>query len=320
MGRYILRRLAISVPVLLCISIAVYLLINLAPGDPVTAFIDPEQAQALGPGWVETRRAELGLDKPLPIRYGIWLSEVVRGNLGYSFVDRQPVSGKLLERFWPTFTLMAAAQLIALTVAVPLGILSAVRQYSKIDYSVTVLAFTAVSIPNFFLALGGIYIFGVKLGWVPTAGMASLGGTGGVLDALHHLILPASVLGLSLAAPLIRYVRSSMLETLRQDYVHVARAKGISDRLVIFRHALRNALIPVVTVVALNLPALIGGTVIVEAIFSWPGMGTLVLRSVLQYDFPVILATNLVIATAILLSNLLADVLYAVLDPRIRYS
>jgi peptide/nickel transport system permease protein len=320
MGRFILRRLAISVPVLLLITIAVYLLINLAPGDPVMAMIDPDVASAMGPEWVEMQRRQLGLDQPLPVRYGIWLSEIVRGNFGYSYLDRQPVSAKVLERLGPTFTLMFAAQFIALAIAIPLGILSAVRQYSRTDYAVTILAFLAVSVPNFFLALGGIYIFGVQLGWVPTAGIGTMGGVSSLVDTLHHLILPASVLGLSLAAPLIRYIRSSMLETLHQDYVQVARAKGVREGVVVLRHALRNALIPVVTVVALNLPALIGGTIIIEAIFAWPGMGTLVLRSVRALDYPVIMATNMVIAITILLSNLLADVIYGLLDPRIRYS
>jgi peptide/nickel transport system permease protein len=320
LGRYILRRMVINVPVLLLITIAVYLLVNLAPGDPVQAMIDPQAAHALGPDWVENQRRQLGLDQPLPIRYGIWLSEIVRGNFGFSYIDRQPVAGKVLERIVPTLTLMAAAQFIAIAVAVPLGILSAVRQYSRADYFVTVLAFVAVSIPNFFLALGSIYIFAVKLSLFPTAGMGTMGREGGILDSLHHLVLPASVLGLSLAAPLIRYIRSSMLETLSQDYVQVARAKGVRESIVVVRHALRNALIPVVTVVALSLPALVGGTIIVEAVFAWPGMGTLVLRSVRQLDYPVIMATNLLIAVMILLSNLFADILYAVLDPRIRYS
>jgi peptide/nickel transport system permease protein len=320
MGRFILRRLAISVPVLLLITMAVYLLINVAPGDPVMAMIDPDVASAMGPEWVEMQRRQLGLDQPLPVRYGIWLTEILQGNFGYSYLDRQPVSAKVLERFGPTFTLMFSAQFVALAIAIPLGILSAVRQYSRTDYAVTVLAFLAVSVPNFFLALGGIYIFGVQLGWVPTAGIGTMGDVRSILDTLHHLILPASVLGLSLAAPLIRYIRSSMLETLHQDYVQVARAKGVREGVVVLRHALRNALIPVVTVVALNLPALIGGTIIIEAIFAWPGMGTLVLRSVRALDYPVIMATNMVIAVTILLSNLLADVIYGLLDPRIRYS
>ncbi|HUG15397.1 MAG TPA: ABC transporter permease [Thermomicrobiales bacterium] len=320
MGRYILRRLVVSVPVLAAITLAVYIMMNLAPGDPVMAMIDPETASALGPDWVETQREQLGLNQPMPVRYVLWLGQVARGNFGFSYNDRQPVSAKVSERFWPTLKLMGTAQAIALTIAVPLGILSAVRQYSRTDYVLTVLAFLAVSIPNFFLALGLIYIFAVTLGWTPTAGMGTIGGTGSFFNSLHHLILPASVLGLSAAAPLIRYVRSSMLETLSQDYVQVARAKGLHPTAVVIRHALRNALIPVVTIVALSLPSLIGGTVIVEAIFAWPGMGTLVITSLHAVDYPVIMAALLVIGIAIVISNLIADLLYALLDPRIRYS
>jgi peptide/nickel transport system permease protein len=320
MGRYILRRLVISLPVLLLITVALFLMVELAPGDPISAMIDPDQAAVMGPDWVEAQRRQLGLDQPLPVRYGVWLRETVQGNLGFSYLDRQPVSKKMGERLWPTLTLMTAAQIIALAIAVPLGVLSAVRQYTKIDFTVTVIAFLAVSIPNFFLALGGIYVLAVKLDVVPTAGMGTMGSPAAFLDALHHLLLPASVLGFSLAAPLIRYIRSSMLEVLYQDYVQVARAKGLAERAVILRHALRNSLIPVVTVIALNLPNLVGGTVVIEVIFAWPGMGTLVLNAVRALDYPVIMATNLIIAVAILLANLLADVTYAMLDPRIRYS
>lgn len=320
MGRYILRRLATSLPVLLAITVAVFIMVNLAPGDPVMAMIDPESANVLGPDWVETQRRQLGLDQPLPVRYVLWLSQIMQGNLGFSYSDRQPVSEKVLERVAPTLRLMVVAQLLALSIAIPMGVLSAVRQYSKLDYGMTVSAFLAVSIPNFFLALGFIYIFGVKLGWTPTAGMGTIGGDGSLLNALHHLILPAAVLGLSAAAPLIRYVRSGLLETLGQDYVQVARAKGLKESRVVVRHALRNSLIPVVTVTALSVPNLIGGTIIVEAIFAWPGMGTLAIKSLHAYDYPVIMAINLIIGVAIVLSNLLADTVYAILDPRIRYS
>lgn len=321
MGRFILRRLAISVPVLIAITLAIFLMVNLTPGDPVMAMIDPEMATELGPDWVEEQRRQLGLDQPLPVRYGLWLGEIVQGNLGFSYINRRPVAAVIAERFVPTLTLMVTAQVVALVLAVPLGVLSAVRQYSTVDYAMTMFAFLAVSVPNFFLALGAIYIFAVLLGWTPTSGMGTIGGEdGGILDAVHHLVLPSLVLGLSAAAPLIRYVRSGMLETLGQDYVQVARAKGLRESKVLVRHALRNSLIPVVTVTALSLPNLIGGTVIVESIFAWPGMGTLIINSLHQYDYPVLMAANLVIGVAIVISNLAADLIYALLDPRIRYS
>ena len=320
MGRYILRRLVISIPVLIGITMAVYIIVNLAPGDPVTAMIDPEAVINLGPEWVEDQKRKLGLDQPLPIRYGLWLSEVAQGNLGFSFNDRRSVSGKIGERIWPTLKLMIAAESIALAIGLPIGIMSALRQYSKGDYLATIFGFTAISIPSFFLALGSIYVFAVVLGWLPTAGMRTLGTDPSLLDSFKHLILPASVLGLAQAAPLIRYSRSSMLEVLRQDYVHVARAKGLRESAIISRHAMRNALIPLVTIIALDLPRLFGGTIIVEQVFAWPGMGTLAIAAVRGYDYPVIMAINLIGAIMILCSNLMADVLYAVIDPRIKYT
>jgi peptide/nickel transport system permease protein len=320
MQRYLLRRLAISVIVLVGITVFTYLFVNLAPGDPVTAMIDPEQMATLGPGWVAEQRKSLGLDAPLPVRYVLWLKATAQGNLGFSYSDRQPVTAKILARIWPTVKLMLTAELLSLALAIPIGIVSALKQYSVLDYLTTIFGFFALSIPSFFLALGGIYIFGVRFGWLPTAGMTTVGQSGSLWDSLHHLILPASVLGLSHVASLIRYTRSSMLETLRQDYVVVARAKGLRERTVIWRHALRNALIPLVTVIALDLPRLFGGTVIIEQIFAWPGMGTLAITAVIGRDYPVIMAINLISALLIVLSNLLADIVYAGLDPRIKYA
>jgi peptide/nickel transport system permease protein len=320
MGTYLLRRLAISVPVLLGITLVVYVVISLAPGDPVDALVNPEAAASLGPEWREQQRAALGLNQPIMVRYGIWLKEVVTGNLGYSFIDRQSIAQKIGERLWPTLRLMLAAQLIAVVIAIPVGVLSAVRQYSVIDYAATILGFTAVSIPSFFLSLAAIYVLALKVPILPSAGMATVGQDPTISDAVWHLIMPALVLGLAEAAPLIRYTRSSMLEVIRQDYVRTARSKGLREQTVIYQHALRNAMIPLVTVIALNLPRLLGGTVIVEAIFAWPGMGTLAITAVRGRDYPVLMAINLISAATILLSNLLADMIYALIDPRIKYS
>lgn len=320
MGRYILRRLVISIPVLFGITLVTYLIVSLAPGDPVSAMIDPQQAAVLGPGWLDQQRAELGLDKPLPVRYGLWMKEVVKGNLGFSYSDRQPVGDKISERIWPTLKLMLTVQALALLIGIPIGVLSAIRQYSVLDYIVTIFGFATISIPAFFLALAAIYIFAIQLRWLPSSGMATIGQPPSFVDSIEHLILPAAVLGLGQAAPLIRYTRSSMLETVRQDYVRVARAKGLSERVVIRRHALRNALIPLVTVVALSLPQLLGGTVIIEQIFSWPGMGTLAIKAVRARDYPTIMAINLLGAVLVLISSLIADIIYAWVDPRISYS
>ena len=320
MGRYLLRRLLISVPVLFGITLVTFLIINLAPGDPVLALINPEQISALGPGWLEDQKKALGLDKPVPVRYVLWLKEVAQGNLGFSYSDRQPIADKIAERLWPTLKLMLTVQLLALAIALPIGVVSALKQYSAIDYLATIFGFTTISIPAFFLALAAIYVFAVKLRWLPAAGMATVGQPPSLLDSLEHLILPATVLGLGQAAPLIRYTRSSMLETIRQDYVRVARAKGLPEWTVVQAHALRNALIPLVTVVALSLPQLLGGTVIIEQVFAWPGMGTLAITAVRGRDYSTIMAINLIGAVAILVSNLVADVLYAWIDPRIKYS
>jgi peptide/nickel transport system permease protein len=320
MGKYLLRRLAISVPVLLGITLVVYVVISLAPGDPVDALVNPEQVASLGPEFLAQQREALGLNKPILVRYALWLNEVVHGNLGFSFMDRQSIAGKIGERLWPTLRLMLTAQLIAIIIAIPVGVISALKQYSLLDYGATVLGFAAISVPSFFLSLAGIYVFALKIPILPAAGMMTVEQESTLADALWHLILPALVLGLAEAAPLIRYTRSSMLEVIRQDYVRTAHAKGLRERTVIYEHALRNALIPLVTVIALGLPRLLGGTVIVEAIFAWPGMGTLAITAVRGRDYPVIMALNLITAVMILLSNLLADVIYAVIDPRIKYS
>jgi peptide/nickel transport system permease protein len=231
----------------------------------------------------------------------------------------RPIIEMFQDRLWPTFKLGLTALILAVLISVPVGVLSALRQYSMIDYMVTVLSFTAVSIPNFFLALGAIYIFALTLDILPTAGMATVGQPTSFFNSLQHLILPATVIGLSQAAPLIRYVRSSMLEVIRQDYVTVARAKGLRHYVVIYRHALRNALIPFVTILTLSLPNLLNGAIIVETVFAWPGLGRLLINAVHQRDYPVILALNLMFGVLIVVSNLVADILYAVIDPRIRY-
>src|SRR5215213_968675 len=195
MGRYLLRRLLISVPVLFGITLVTFVIINLAPGDPVLAMINPEQISALGPGWLEEQKKALGLDKPLPVRYGIWLKEIAQGNLGFSYSDRQPIVDKITERIWPTVKLMLTVQALALAIALPIGVISALKQYSLIDYIATIFGFLTISIPSFFLALAAIYVLAVKLKWLPTAGMATVGKPPSLIDSVEHLILPAVVLG-----------------------------------------------------------------------------------------------------------------------------
>ncbi|MCC6705120.1 MAG: ABC transporter permease [Thermomicrobiales bacterium] len=320
MGRYLLRRILISIPVLFGISIATYAFLNFAPGDPVTAMLNPQSMATLGPDWVDQRREALGLNDPVYVRYGKWLGQVAQGNLGYSYRDGQPVTHLIGERVWPTVKLMSMVVLLSIVIGIPLGVLAAIKQYSWIDYLSAVFGFGAVSVPSFFLALGLIYIFALKLQWLPVAGMNTVGQTPTFTDSLRHLVLPTIALGLAQAAPLIRYTRSSMLESIKQDYVQVARAKGLSERVVMLRHALRNVLIPLVTVIALDLPILFGGTVIVEQIFAWPGMGQLAITAVLGRDYPVIMGITLIGAAMIVACNLLADFIYALVDPRIKYS
>jgi len=320
MGTYVLRRLAISVPVLLGITLSAYVIISLAPGDPVDALINPEAVASLGPDYREQQREALGLNQPILVRYGIWLKELARGNLGYSFMDRQSIASKISERLAPTLALMSTALIIAIMIAVPLGVLSAIKQYSLLDYTATVLGFAAISVPSFFLGLAAIYVFALKIPILPAAGMETVGQPWSLGDSLWHLVLPALVLGLAEAAALIRYTRSSMLEVIRQDYVRVARSKGLRETTVIYQHALRNALIPLVTVVAIGFGGITGGAVVTETVFAWPGLGQLFIQAANLPDYPTLLAYLMLGAATVIVFNLVADILYAVIDPRIRYS
>lgn len=319
MTAYILRRLALSVPVLLGITVLTFAFSNLIPGDPVSAMIPPNELQRLRPADVEARREALGLNKPLPVRYVIWLGQLVRGNLGYSLADRRSVWTNIRERLGPTLELTASALLLALLIAAPLGVLSALKQYSILDYVLTIASFLVVSIPGFFLALGAIYIFALRLNLLPTSGMRTIGQSWSLRDRVEHLLMPVVILSLQQVGPFMRFVRSSMLEVVRQDYVTTARAKGLGERAVLVRHAFRTALIPLATVVGLSLPSLFSGSVLIETVFSWPGIGWLSITAVFQRDYTLLMGLGLISAILILLSNLITDICYVVIDPRIRY-
>lgn len=319
MGQFVLRRLLIAIPVLIGVTLLSYLLVDLAPGDPVTAFIDPVTRAELGEEWVELRQEQLGLNEPVAVRYLLWLRELGQGNLGFSLISGQSVTGQILDRFGPTLLLMGTALFLGTVIGIPLGILSAVRQYSLLDYLTTIGGFLAISTPSFFLGLSLVYLFAVRWRVFPSSGMRTLGAEETAGDLLRHIVLPVTVLALAQIPMVMRYARATMLEVLRQDYVTTARAKGLRERIVLIRHAFRNALIPLVTIVGLSLPDLLSGAVITETIFQWPGMGLLALRAVNARDYPLILGTILVTATLVLLSNLIADLLYAVADPRIRF-
>jgi peptide/nickel transport system permease protein len=316
--RWIVRRVLISLPVLLGITMCSFVFVRLAPGDPVRMMINPEYMAGGAEDYIARQRAILGLDQPLPVQYVAWLAELGRGNMGYSFFDRRPVGDIIKERLWPTAELMGTALLLALAVGVPLGLLAAIRQYSVIDYASAVVSLATISTPSFFLGLAAIYLFSLKLNLLPTSGMFTAGAPRSIGDDLHHLVLPASILGLNLAGPFVRYARSSLLEVIRQDYLTTARAKGLEAFVVVVRHALPNALIPLITVVGIQIPALFAGAVIVEQIFSWPGMGQLALASITQRDYPVLMGFTMIVAVLVLACNLFADIAYAVVDPRIR--
>jgi peptide/nickel transport system permease protein len=346
LGKYILRRLMQAVIILFLLSILFFALVNLAPGGPLAGYggarrLPPEQAAIL--------KRQLGLDKPLPVQYMVWMVGntwmktgtgttangtshgtrlgILRGDFGFSFQTRQPVLTVILERVPNTIYLMAVTLLVALLVAIPIGIFSALHQYSPFDIFVTTFSFAGQAIPDFWLGLVLIIIF---YGWLktpltgapllPSGGILTIGVPFSLLDALRHLILPVATGALGWIAWYSRFLRSSMLDVINQDYLRTARAKGLTERVVIYTHALRNAIIPVVTLFALDLPYIFSGAVFIETIFAWPGMGRLYYQAALQRDYPILMAVLIIGAAMIILSNLLADILYVFLDPRIRYS
>lgn len=320
MSKYLLRRAMHLIPILLGISAVVFVLVELAPGDPVDALIPPGTI-GVSEDVRERVREEYGLNEPAPLRYIHWLRRAVVGDFGYSISSNQPITDIVVGRLPATLQLVGFALVMSIALGIITGVTSAVKQYSWIDYLVTLFSFAWLSVPMFFLGLMVIYIFAVKLNWFPAFGITSPGQSGfdAVIDRLHHLILPGITLGLELTAALTRYVRSSLLDVLAKDYMRTARAKGLAERLVVVRHGLRNALIPMITVIALRLPILFGGAVVVETVFQWPGLGTLALSAANQRDYPLVMALALFMSTVVVLSNFLADVAYAIVDPRIRY-
>ena len=265
-------------------------------------------------------RQQYGLDDPWILRYFRWLGSALQGDLGFPYKGSLSVTDQLAERFPPTLLLMGVSLALALVVGVPMGIIMALKPYSLIDYILTVIAFVNLSIPSFFVGLSFIYIFALKLDLLPTYGMQTIGEPFSLIDRVRHLIMPATILGVFNAGVWARYTRASMLDVLHADYVTTARAKGLQEWVVIVRHAFRNSLIPLITIVTISLPALLGGAVIIETIFQWPGMGMLGYRATTTRDYPILMGITLISATMILFSNLLADILYAVVDPRIRYN
>ena len=314
MLKYILKKILLAIPVLLGITIIDFLLMNLA-GSPIDMMTGPKVTESMK----AMRAAAWGLDQPIWKQYLGWLGEILQGNLGYSYKSYQPVSEMIGSHIGPTLLLMGSSLVLGLLIAIPAGIYSAVHRYQKRDYAMVTTSFVFSSVPSFFMALLLIYLFTVRLGWLPSSGMTTPGLEGSVTDVLRHMVMPVLVLAAGVAGSNIRYIRSAVLEILEMDYLRTARAKGIGRFRVINKHALRNALLPIVTVIGMQIPTLFGGAVIVEQVFSWPGLGLITMSAILGRDYPVIMGVCLLSAVVVLLANLLTDIVYALVDPTIKY-
>jgi peptide/nickel transport system permease protein len=295
--------------------------LKLSPGDPLLTSVNPEVLANLmaNPELLEEQRRKLGFDQPIfPNQYFRWLGNVLQGDLGFSIASRRPIVDEIGARLPQTLLLMVVSLTMAIGIGIPIGVITAVRQYSKADYGLNALAIFLASTPVFVLALIGIYVFAVNLHWLPTGQVHTIGRTD-ILDLLHHLILPATVLAIVNAAPLIRYTRASMLDVLNSEYVTTARSKGLVSRIVIGRHAFRNGLIPIITIVALLIPEAVAGAVITEQIFAWNGMGQLAVRAASARDPSLMMGIILITGIAVLAANIVADIAYAITDPRVRF-
>ena len=313
MGRYVLRRFIAMIPVLFLVSVIVFSLLHLTPGDPATTILGEEAT----PENLAALRHELGLDQPLPVQYVRWLADVLQGDLGRSLRTNKPVSESIMERLPVTLELTFLAIVISLIIAIPVGIISAMRRNSAVDATSTAIALMGVSLPNFFLAILLIFLFSVRLGWLPPIGYTPF--LEDPIDNLKRMAMPAITLGTALAAIVMRMTRSSLLEVLDQDYIRTARAKGLRESRMIRVHAMKNAMIPVVTIVGLQVGGLLGGAIITETIFVQPGIGRLLVDAIFQRDFPIVQGVVLFASVAFLMANLAVDLAYAYLDPRIRY-
>ncbi len=315
---YLARRFGQSVLLVWLVLTITFFLLHLAPGDPMARYDDPE----MDPHAVEEMRRKFGLDRPVGEQYLVWIGNFARGDFGLSLRYERPVADLLAEAIPNTLRLTVAAFIVYIVLGITLGIISAARKDSLVDRASSVTALLLYSIPSFWLALMLIMLFSLKLGILPSSHMesieaAGLSGTALLADRIRHLLLPAFVLGVASAASMARYMRGSMLDVLRQDYIRTARAKGLAEKKVLMKHALRNAAMPVVTITGLSIPFLLGGAVVTEKIFSWPGMGLLMVESIYTRDYPVVLAVNFIVAVMVILGNLLADIGYAALDPRV---
>lgn len=321
MTKYLIRRLIQAIPLLLVISVLTFAIIEIAPGDASQMYINPERGA--DPEYLAQVRSSLGLDQPVYVRYFSWLTTTLSGDFGFSLRTRRPVVQEVGDRLPNTLLLSGTALVLSFVIAVPIGVISAVKRYTWVDYLLSTLALVGISVPIFWAALLLLQIFAIQLGWFPASGMVSVRdsftGARAALDVLHHLILPAIVLSLAQVASWSRYQRSALLDVLDQDYIRTAQGKGLPQRRIMIVHALRNALIPMITLVGISIPSVITGAYITETIFSWPGIGRLGVTAVSGRDYPVIMAVTMLSALLIVFGNLLADIAYAWADPRIRY-
>jgi peptide/nickel transport system permease protein len=316
----IVSRLLMAIPTLFVVSVLCFAIMRAAPGDPVRMYVNTGMSRG-SEADIQRIRHNLGLDQPLPVQYLAWLRNTLQGNLGYSLNSRRPVTRVIGERLPASISLMGIAFIVSITIGITVGAISARKQYSLFDYGATIFAFIGNSVPSFWIAMMLIWLFAVRLHWFPTGHMRSYQIQGFSLeDYARHFVLPVAVTAFVSLAGWVRYQRASMLEALRQDYVRTARAKGLRERSVMMRHAWRNSLIPIITLMGFSIANLVAGSYIIETIFSWPGMGQLGYESLLQRDYPVIMGVALLSAIFIIIGNLLADITYVLANPQIRSS
>jgi peptide/nickel transport system permease protein len=324
MKKYLIKRLLIMIPMLLGITILTFLLMSLAPGDPVMMFVNTEKGVPTAAELARVR-ALLGLDQPIYIRYFLWLKNVATGNFGYSTFSRQPVLFEIQARIGTTILLSSLSLVISTLIGIYVGIICALNQYKFLDYFLSVLAFIGLSLPSFWLAIMLILLFTNKLGWLPSVGLINVnlrnpGFFADLLDRIKHLILPVAAMSLGSIGGWARYQRAAFLEVKKQDFIRTARSKGLSENKITYRHALRNAALPIITILGMSLPGLIGGTFLIESIFGLPGMGRLGIIAIGNRDYPVVMAVTLFSSILVLIGTFIADVTYAIVDPRIRYN
>lgn len=314
--KYIIKRLLIAIPTFFGITILAYIISSMTPGSPLDMLLTDPYMTAEE---IARRKVELGLDQPVIIQYFNWLMEFLKGNLGFSYRTHQPVIQMISQRIGPTLLLTCSSLIVSCLIAIPFGIMSATKPYSGWDYTSSGMSFLMAATPNFFAGLVFIYVFAVVLKVLPMGGMYDSSGTRSFGMLLKHLIMPTLVLSFQQIGSWVRYTRSSMMEVLEEDYIRTAKAKGLKWKTVICRHGLKNGLIPVVTEIGMSIPIMVGGAVVTEQVFSWPGIGTLMVQSINARDYPVIMGITVMVAAAVLIGNLVVDLIYGCLDPRISY-